>query len=43
MGTMPHKYVYNTLDEAIQTIKGIDDGIIPINSDRWKLLTQELR
>jgi hypothetical protein len=43
MGIMPHKYIYNNLDEAIRTITAIDDGIIKMSSDRWKLLKEELR
>ena len=43
MGVMPHKYIYNTLEEAIQTIKYIDCGIVKMSSDRWKLLKPELR
>lgn len=43
MAVMPHKYIYNNLDDAIQTIKAIDDGIVKMSSDRWKLLIPELR
>lgn len=43
MGIMPHKYIYNTLEEAIQTIKYIDCGVVKMSSDRWKLLNPELR
>jgi len=42
-GVMPHKYFYNTLDEAIEMIEAIDDGIVRLSSDRWKLLRLELR
>jgi hypothetical protein len=43
MSIMPHKYIYNNLDEVIQTVKAIDDGIIKMSSDRWKLLLPKLR
>ena len=43
MGVMPHKYIYNTLEEAIETIKYIDEGIIKMSSDRWKLLLPDRR
>lgn len=43
MGVLPHKYVYDNLEEAIKTIKGIDDGIVRMSSDRWKLLLPDLR
>ena len=43
MGTIPHKYIYNSLDEVITTIKAIDEGIIQLTSERWKLLKMDLR
>lgn len=43
LGVLPHKYIYSTLNEAIQTIRAIDDGIIRMSSDRWKLLIPDLR
>lgn len=43
MGKLPHKYIYNNIDEIVDTVKAIDDGIVKINSDRWKLLKKELR
>lgn len=43
MGKIPHKYMYGTVEEIIQTIKAIDAGIIKMNSDRWKLLKKEYR
>lgn len=43
MGKIPHKYIYNNVDEIIETIKAIDDGVIKMSSDRWKLLMEELR
>lgn len=42
-GVLPHKYIYNSLEDALNTIKAIDDGIVSPNSDRWKLLKPELR
>jgi len=42
-GVLPHKYIYNNLDEVIEVIKGIDDGIIKMTSDRFKLLKPEYR
>jgi hypothetical protein len=43
MGVVPHKYIYNNVDEVIQTVQYIDDGIIRLTSDRWKLLKAEFR
>jgi hypothetical protein len=43
MGMIPHKYIYNNISEVISTIKAIDEGIIKMSSDRWKLLKEELR
>ncbi len=43
MSIMPHKYIYDNLNDAIETSKGIDSGLIKMSSDRWKLLQPELR
>jgi len=43
MAIMPHKYIYNNMDEVVSMLSSIDDGIVRINSDRWKLLKPELR
>ena len=43
MAVMPHKYIYNTLQEAMDMIKAIDDGIVHMSSDRWKLFREDLR
>lgn len=43
MAIMPHKYIYNSVDEIIQTIDAIDKQEIELSSDRWKLLKPELR
>lgn len=43
MGKLPHKYIYNSVDEIIETIKAIDDGILKLSSEKWKLLRPELR
>lgn len=42
-GVLPHKYIYNNVEEIITTIRAIDDGIVKLNSDRWKLLKPEVR
>ena len=42
-GVLPHKYIYGSLGEAIDVIKAIDDGIVRMSSDRWKLLKTEYR
>jgi len=43
MGVVPHKYIYDNIDDIISTIKAIDAGIIKMNSARWKLLNEYLR
>lgn len=43
MAIMPHKYIYSNLQDAINTAIAIDDGIIKMTSDRWKLFTPEMR
>ena len=43
MAIMPHKYIYSSLQDAMDTVKAIDMGTIKMSSDRWKLLTMENR
>lgn len=43
MGTIPHKYIYGSLDEILETIKKINSGEKSIDSDRWRLLKPEFR
>lgn len=43
LGVLPHKYIYNTLDEALEVVRAIDNGIVKMSSDRWKLLLPDLR
>ncbi len=43
MGTIPHKYIYGSLEEILETIKKINDGERVIDSDRWRLLKEEYR
>jgi hypothetical protein len=43
LGMMPHKYFYNNIDEVLEKIKGIDDGTVKIDSDRWRLLKMNYR
>lgn len=37
------KYCYNSLDEALNMIKKIDDSLVSIDSDKWHLLKPEYR
>jgi len=43
MGMLPHHYIYNNIEDVVTMIKKIDDGGKEIDSDRWRLLKQELR
>lgn len=43
MGMFPHKYIYNSFDEVMDTIEKIDSGEVKINSDRWRLFEPHLR
>ena len=42
-GMIPHKYIYNSVDEIIDVIKNINSGQKEIDSDRWHLLKKEYR
>ena len=43
MGMMPHKYIYDSIEDVVDMIKRIDNGEKEIDSDRWRLLRKELR
>jgi hypothetical protein len=43
LGMLPHKYIYNNVDEIIDMLRAIDRGEKEIDSDRWRLLKKEFR
>ena len=43
LGMLPHKYIYNSVDEILDMLYAIDSGNKPIDSDRWRLLRKEFR
>jgi hypothetical protein len=43
LGMIPHKYIYNNLDEILDVIDSIDSGKKHIDSDRWRLLKKKYR
>lgn len=43
LGMLPHKYIYNNLDEVIEMLYDIDSGDKSIDSDRWRLLQKKFR
>jgi len=43
LGLLPHKYIYNSLDEIVEMLYAIDNGNKPIDSDRWRLLQKQYR
>lgn len=43
MGMIPHKYIYDSVEEVLSLVKDIDKGLKNIDSDRWRLLRKELR
>lgn len=43
LGTIPHKYIYGSIEEALQMLERIHTGEKEINSDRWHLLKENYR
>jgi len=43
MGMLPHHYIYDSIDDVLNMIKLIDNGSKAIDSDRWRLLREDLR
>lgn len=42
-GKLPHKYIYDNMGEIMDVMEHLDEGIIPMHSNKWKLLKEELR
>lgn len=43
MGTIPYKYIYDSIDGVIDMLKKIDTGQVKVDSDRWRLLDYKYR
>ena len=43
MGMLPHHYIYDSIEDVLAMIRAIDSGEKEIDSDRWRLLREELR
>ena len=43
MGMLPHHYIYDSIEEVVGMIKQINNGDKNIDSDRWRLLREDLR
>lgn len=43
MGTLPHKYIYDSVEDIMNTLTDINSGKISIDSSRWRLLSYEYR
>lgn len=43
MGMIPHKYIYNSMDEVVDVLLRIDSGEKVLDNGRWRLLRQEYR
>lgn len=41
--TIPHKYIYSSIEEVMEMLNKIDSGEIEIDSSRWRLLKPEYR
>lgn len=41
--TIPHKYIYSSIDEALDMIRKIDSGEKEIDNSRWRLMKEEYR
>lgn len=43
MGQLKHKYIYDSIEDALKMIRNIDDGVVTIDSPTWRLLKKEHR
>jgi len=42
-GVIPAKYIYDSPEDIVVTLRAIDDGSKETDSDRWRLLRKDLR
>ena len=42
-GTIPYKYIYNSVDEIVEVLSKINSGEKELDSDRWRLLRKDFR
>jgi len=42
-GMIPHKYIYDSIDDILDMLVKIDNGEKEIDSDRWRLFRKEYR
>jgi len=43
MGMFPHKYIYDSIEDVVDILRKIDNNEVEMDSDRWRLLREELR
>ena len=43
MGMLPHHYIYDSVEDVVVMLKKINCGEKEIDSDRWRLLREDLR
>jgi len=43
MGMLPHHYIYDSIEDVVSMIESINNGEKEIDSDRWRLLREDLR
>jgi len=43
MGQLKHKYIYDSIEDALTMVKKIDSGEVIIDSPTWRLLKKEYR
>jgi hypothetical protein len=43
LGMVPHKYIYDSIEDILKMIKSIDSGHQQIDSERWRLLRKNYR
>ena len=41
--TIPHKYIYSSVEDFYKVIDDLDSGKHPMDNERWKLLKMEFR
>lgn len=43
LGMIPHNYIFDSVDDSLHMLRQLDDGVLEMDMNRWRLLKPEYR